>query len=118
MMQRPMKFITLLVLCGVIALSASALGGPSATSAKGPTAAAINSPAKVEIERAAPVSWLAKALRIHLGVWFGIQFDPPSVKGGKPSVTSPTSDGPAKSQTDPRKPKLWEVLSDHGGDEK
>ncbi len=116
MMQRQLRLVTLLVLCGVIALSASALAGPSATTAKGTTAAAIVPEAKVENTQSGPVSWVVKALRLQLGVWLGIQFDPPSVKGGKPAITTPTNDGPAKSQTGPNKPNIWEVAADNGGD--
>ncbi len=116
MKQRHLRFVTLLVLCGVIALSASALGGPSATIAKGTTAAAIVPEAKVENTQAGPVNWLVKALRLQLGVWFGIQFDPPVTVGGKPAVTTPTNDGPVKSQTGPNKPNMWEVMADKGGE--
>ncbi len=115
MKQRHLKIVTLLVLCGVIALSAAAFGGQSATSVKGSAAATIAPPARVEVAQAAPLSWLARTLRIQLGLWFGIQFEPPQVKNATPTVSSPKGDGPVKSQTDPRKPKLWEVLADNGG---
>ncbi len=115
MKQRHLKIVTLLVLCGVIALSAAALGGQSATTARGTSAAVTTAPARVESERPAPLSWLARTLRLQLGLWFGIQFEPPQVKNATPAVSSPKGDGPVKSQTDPRKPKLWEVLADNGG---
>ncbi len=116
MMQRPLKIITLLVLCGVIALSAAAFGGQGATTAASPAAAKVTAPATVETETAAPLGWLTKALRIQLGIWFGVQIDPPVTRGGKPAVTTPAEDGPAKSQTDPNNPKLWQTLSDNGGE--
>ncbi len=116
MKQRHLKIVTLLVLCGVIALSAAALGGQSATTARGTSAAVTTAPARVESERPAPLSWLARTLRLQLGLWFGIQFEPPQVKNATPAVSSPKDDGPVKSQTDPRKPKLWEVAADTGGD--
>ncbi len=115
MKQRHLKLITLLVLCGVIALSASALAGQGATTAARP-AAAITAPATVETETAAPLGWLTKALRIQLGIWFGVQIDPPVTHGGKPVVTTPAEDGPVKSQTGPNKPNMWEVASDNGGE--
>lgn len=115
MMQRQLKIITLLVLCGVIALSAAAFGGQSATTARGTSAAVITAPARVESDGAAPLSWLARTLRIQLGLWFGIQFEPPQVKNATPAVSSPKDDGPVKSQTAPGVPNKWEVLADNGG---
>lgn len=116
MKQRHLKLITLLVLCGVIALSASALGGQSATTARGTTAAAIVPEAKVENTQAEPVNWLVKALRLQLGVWFGIQFDSPVTKKFEPKSVSPKNSGPEKDVRGPIKPNIWEVASDHGGE--
>lgn len=99
MMQRHLKIVTLLVLCGVIALSAAAFGGQGATSVKGSAAATIAPPARVEVAQAAPLSWLARTLRLQLGIWFGVQIDPPVTRGGKPAVTTPAEDGPVKSQS-------------------
>lgn len=116
MKQRHLKIITLLVLCGVIALSAAAFGGQSATTVRGISAAVTTAPARVESDGAAPLSWLARTLRVQLGLWFGIQLEPPQAKNATPAVSSPKDDGPVKSQTGTLRPNIWEVASDNGGE--
>jgi hypothetical protein len=98
MTKNPLRSLTLLVLFGVLIACGAALGGQSkATLPQEPSVS----------KQPSTLSLLVQSARLHLGVWFGIQFDPPAIKGGKPAVTSPTNDGPEKSQTGPDKWKKW-----------
>jgi len=111
MKSQSIRLVTLLALCGVIVLSASVLGGQSATNTRGS-----GTSVAAAVERPAPAGWLIQTLRVQLRLWFGISLEPAPVKVAPPAVTTPKDDGPVKSQTGPNKPNIWEVAADNGGD--
>ena len=108
-MKLTARLTLLLILAGILVLSAPSLAGERA-GAKPQVAQLQSSP-----ETTAPtfMQSVMAAVKTQLRLWLKID-RPPTVK---PEIKPTTSDGPVKSFTDPNKRKPWlELLQDNGGD--
>lgn len=117
MLKRLMSLTTLLVLCGVLALSVPAMADRNPQAAKATTPIVKVAVVKTTTQTSAIKSEFVRAswkdgLRFWLRNWLGR----PYINIGDPKP--PAKDEPLKSGTDPKKRNIWqEIARDHGGQE-